>query len=193
MRLIAITDGRYEADHMQRVAAVFAARFGARFAVQLRGHPSEFDASAWERFALRLRDTVRPFGAKLILNRDVELASRIDADGVHADPRPELLPQGFEIRSAPTHELVQVARARACAATMILVSPIFSVPGKGLARGVGAIVEARAHFDGQVIALGGVTPQNLAPCLQAGADGIAAIRAVWEQPRELEHALLRVV
>jgi thiamine-phosphate pyrophosphorylase len=33
------------------------------------------------------------------------------------------------------------------------------------------------------VAIGGITPQNCAPLLKAGADFIAAITAVWEHPK----------
>jgi thiamine-phosphate pyrophosphorylase len=61
-----------------------------------------------------------------------------------------------------------------------LVSPIFATPGKGAPRGLDAIRRARAIAPRLGIhALGGIDPSNVASCLEAGATGVAAIRAIF--------------
>jgi thiamine-phosphate pyrophosphorylase len=74
-------------------------------------------------------------------------------------------------------------------ASAALVSPIFTTPGKGAPRGVAALTSARTIADAArrpprllVYALGGVTTANATACAEAGADGVAAIRALYEAP-----------
>ncbi len=61
-----------------------------------------------------------------------------------------------------------------------LVSSIFAVPGKAIGRGVAALKSARAVAPAGflIYALGGVDHTNTADCVKAGADGVAAIRAL---------------
>jgi thiamine-phosphate pyrophosphorylase len=65
-------------------------------------------------------------------------------------------------------------------ASAALLSPIFVTPGKGAARGTDFLNEARRKAPGLALfALGGVDADNTPGCVHAGADGVAAIRAVW--------------
>ncbi len=62
------------------------------------------------------------------------------------------------------------------------LSPIFESPGKGRPLGLEALRRARAQLEPMtprpaLVALGGVTHQRIAACLDAGADSVASIRA----------------
>lgn len=63
-------------------------------------------------------------------------------------------------------------------ANVLVLSPIFESPGKGLPLGLHALREARAAIapDCTLVALGGVDASNASACLHAGAHGVAAIR-----------------
>jgi thiamine-phosphate pyrophosphorylase len=72
-------------------------------------------------------------------------------------------------------------------ASAVLVSPIFVTKGKGAPRGVEAITRARELVGAApgaprvlVYALGGVDARNVGACRAAGADGVAAIRALYD-------------
>ena len=90
------------------------------------------------------------------------------------------------------HTPAEVVQAIARGADAALLSPIFASPGKGTPLGTGAIREAREgvrRHGGtiEIIALGGVTRENAGTCLEAGADGVAAIRAeLWGRRAEGE-------
>ena len=158
----------------------------ASLSVQLR------DPQAPVRELLRigqaLREATRAIGASLVVNDRVDLAVLLGADGVHlgrrsmrvADARKLLGPRAWISMSA--HSVEDVLAAGEAGATAALLSPIFASPGKGTPLGTGALAEARAALRAagrslQLFALGGVTLENAGACIEAGADGVAAIRA----------------
>jgi len=181
-RLVLVTDPAFDADVIARtVAAVLAAVPGA--CVQLRDRHASDDAIA--PLAERIRSITRARGGSFVVNRRLALAKRVHADGVHVDvadvaaaraewPLPAIV-------GSPAHTDEDVAHARAAGASFVLVSPVFASPGKGAPRGTDAIRSARAiaGTDLGVVALGGVTSENARECFEAGADGVAAIRALF--------------
>jgi len=180
IRLLAITDPRYAPDVMLGAATVMARALGPAFAVQLRGF-----GGADEDFAVRLRETTAAHGSALFVNRDRELGLRVGADGLHGAPHQ--LTTEFCLRSTPIHGDRELPAARSRGATHLLVSPIFDTPGKGPARGVEALAAA-LRTGAAVLALGGVDAGSAAVAFAAGAHGVAAIRAAWEQPEALSAA-----
>jgi thiamine-phosphate pyrophosphorylase len=83
------------------------------------------------------------------------------------------------------HSPQEVARAAANAATFAVFAPVFEKSAAPGARPLGleALRQAcRAPIP--VLALGGVTVENAASCLEAGAAGIAAIRLFQENDIE---------
>ena len=188
MIVVAITDPRYAIDHL--VACVRRAHdsLGDRLIVQVRDKESVPRRD--ETFA-RIVET----GARVVLNGSPEDAARLGAYGVHlagdapdiAHARDVLGPDAWV--SIAAHDDAAVERAVSGGATAVLVSPIFETPGKGAARGVEALSRARAIADAKgneralrIIALGGIDSRRAASCLDAGADGIAVIREVFDAP-----------
>lgn len=90
-----------------------------------------------------------------------------------------------------THTLRDVQEANQLGLDYVLFGPVFPTPSKpardeddipglrGLARAVGTASVP-------VLALGGVTPERVSVCLDAGAYGVAGIRALFspEDPQE---------
>ena len=113
----------------------------------------------------------------LIVNRRVDLARRVRADGVHGED----LPSELAWRSSPAHDTHQLQNARISGANAALVSPIFASPDKAAPRGVSALREARAIApEMTLVALGGIDATNARACREAGADAVAVIRAIFE-------------
>ncbi|NNE42815.1 MAG: thiamine phosphate synthase [Gemmatimonadetes bacterium] len=122
--------------------------------------------------------------AQFVVNRDVEAAIALDADGVHLaaaglDPAAarDRVPRGIRL-GASAHDLAEVHRARGL--DWLFVSPVFRTASKPdavplQAEGLRRLV---AEADAPVYALGGVTRHNAAECLAAGATGTAAIRGL---------------
>jgi thiamine-phosphate pyrophosphorylase len=184
-----VTDPAYPDAHIVDVVrACVSALPPGSFAVQLRDKRRE--PRALRGFAEKLREAIRPggqSGALLLINGDVELAREVGADGVHlgggsaatvADARAALGDDAFLTVAAHSDRAAELgARGGADGA---LVSSIFASPGKGAGRGVDALRSAR-YAAGPALALyalGGVERANAAACVLAGADGIAAIRAL---------------
>jgi thiamine-phosphate pyrophosphorylase len=189
-KIILVTDSTYKDERIiEVVEACVRALPPATFAVQLRDKKKE--PGALRAFAEKLRAATRPApseggSALLLINGDAALAREIGADGVHlggtamrvSDARGIVGPSAFVTIAAHSDQAVKLgARDGADGA---LVSAIFASPGKAIGRGVDALRSARA-VGGEsflIYALGGVERANAAECVLAGADGVAAIRAL---------------
>ncbi len=189
-KIILVTDPAYDdARIVEVVEACIRALPPGTFAVQLRDKKRE--PAALKTFAERLREATRAGrddapGALLLINGNPGLAKDVGADGVHvggtelkvAEVRSVVGPDAFVTIAAHSDNAVKLgARDGADGA---LVSAIFASPGKAVGRGLDAIRSARAVAGPAflIYALGGVERANAADCIHAGADGVAAIRAL---------------
>lgn len=205
-----VTDPAYDDDEViDVVEAVGRALPAGVFAVQLRDKVRERARVA--RFAERLRRVTRDVEALLVVNGDPALASQIGADGVHLGRE---APSVAEARAAcgaaawvsvAAHSDEAVRLAVQAGADAALVCPVFptepvsemrlrvagprTTPTK-TPRGVGAIASARALAPRpfKLFALGGVHAGNAGSCVDAGADGVALIRALLGRGDPAEEA-----
>lgn len=109
---------------------------------------------------------------KLLINGRADVALAAGAEGVHlpSDAPEQTLPGLLVARSCHTLEEV-----RGTSADFITFGPVFESPGKGAPVGLETLREA-CRIGKPLFALGGVTWDNAADCMQAGAQGIAGIR-----------------
>lgn len=128
-----------------------------------------------------------------VVNDDVQAALALLADGVHLGRDDEGMDLALEAgmlvgRSASTPE--EASQAEEDGAEYIGAGPVWSTPNKpdvepiGL-EGLQAISDAVRI---PVIAIGGIDPSNARECIDAGAFGIAVVRAA-AQAAELREAL----
>ncbi|WP_423059832.1 thiamine phosphate synthase [Bacillus safensis] len=122
-----------------------------------------------------------------IVNDDVQLAIDLDADGVHVgqedtnakDVRERI---GNKILGVSTHNLDEVKQAMKDGADYVGMGPVYPTETKKDTRsvqGVSLITEVRRHgFQIPIVGIGGITYDNAAPVIQAGADGISIISAI---------------
>jgi thiamine-phosphate pyrophosphorylase len=205
--VVLVTDPRYEHARTEAIVREAAAVLGGESVlVQLRDKQATSESLLAQARALRL--VTRAVGAHLVVNGSLAIARQSAADGVHlpgrhsasdlalacAGAREFLGPHS--IVTVAAHDDEDVRSAALAGASAALVSPIFEVPEKGAPRGVAALTSARAVADAApqqpplaLLALGGVTGSNAAACIDCGADGVAAIRALYEDGGELLRAL----
>ena len=122
-------------------------------------------------------------GATFIVNDDVEAALRLGADGVHlgrddggAD---RAVAEGLLLghSAASAEEALAGEKLRAA---YIGAGPVWATPSKQDADppiGLGGLAEICRAVSVPVVAIGGVDATNAADCIQAGAAGVAVIRA----------------
>lgn len=122
-----------------------------------------------------------------IVNDDVQLAIDLDADGVHVgqedtnakDVRERI---GNKILGVSTHNLDEVKQAMKDGADYVGMGPVYPTETKKDTRsvqGVSLITEVRRHgLQIPIVGIGGITYDNAAPVIQAGADGISIISAI---------------
>ena len=122
-------------------------------------------------------------GATFIVNDDVEAALRLGADGVHlgrddggAD---RAVAEGLLLghSAASAEEALAGEQLRAA---YIGAGPVWATPSKQDADppiGLGGLAEICRAVSVPVVAIGGVDATNAADCIQAGAAGVAVIRA----------------
>ncbi len=191
-RIIVVTDPAFDDDRIVRcVERAGRALPPGELCVQLRDKQRQ--RATVQALATRLRQVTRDCGAALVVNGDVAMACDAEADGVHLG-RGAGTPR--EVRSVcGAHAWVSVAAhsdeavrlAIAGAADAVLVSAVFptrspssrELPEK-TPRGVGALRSARSLAEDRILvyALGGVNAGNARVCREAGADGVAVLRAL---------------
>lgn len=126
----------------------------------------------------------QPYGARVLLNADIELARRCGADGVHL-PAHALMalderPQGL-LCAASCHNAAELAKAARLGLDFVVLSPVLATVSHPGAETLGwpAFAALVADYPLPVYALGGVHPQDQLTAWQHGAHGIAMQRALW--------------
>jgi thiamine-phosphate pyrophosphorylase len=136
--------------------------------------------------ARALRGRCREAGCLFIVNDRVDLALALEADGVHVgqDDLParearRLLRPGM-ILGVSTHDESQARRARDDGADYVAVGSMFPTGSKPGFRLVGPDLVRRVRSEIRVplVAIGGITLDNVAEVIRAGADAVAVISAV---------------
>jgi thiamine-phosphate pyrophosphorylase len=140
--------------------------------------------------ALALRRRCREAGCLFIVNDLVDLALALEADGVHVgqedlparDARRILRP-GM-ILGVSTHDEEQARRARDDGADYVAVGSVFPTGSKAGFRLVGPelVRRVRPEIPVPLVAIGGITLDNVTEVIQAGADAVAVISAVCAAP-----------
>jgi len=179
---------------------VRAAIAGGVDVVQLR----EKDRPARERLALgrELRELTAEAGIPLLVNDRIDLAAAVEADGVHlgdedlpvAVAREQLGPDAIVGRSVSTSAAARAAED--AGADYLGVGALYPTDSKDKPpeesdlgpEGIAAVAEAT---DLPIVGIGGVTPENAADVVAAGADGVAVITAITaaEAPEAATRAL----
>lgn len=178
-----VTDRAMAAPRSPATVAAAAAAGGATM-VQLREKRDDTDWLVAE--ARVLKAALAPHGVPLIVNDRPDVALAAGADGVHvgqgdisaAAARDLLGPAaiiGISVAAAADLETVDPT-----VVDYVGLGPVFPTPTKpdGVPLPPGALRSIRARLPLPVVAIGGLTADNLADAIAAGCDGVAVVSAI---------------
>lgn len=141
--------------------------------------------------ALELRDITAKENVLFIINDRLDIALAAGADGVHLgqDDLPyeaarEILGNKYIIGISATN-LEEALEAAGKGADYIGLGPIFPTPSKDDAAspiGLEGLKATRSATDVPIVAIGGITSNNIEEVVAAGSDAIALISAVAAAP-----------
>ncbi|MCX7897784.1 MAG: thiamine phosphate synthase [Rhodocyclaceae bacterium] len=142
--------------------------------------------------AKALRRLTQAHGALLIVNDDVWLAVEVGADGVHLG-RDDLGPGGLRTAREALGErrilgvscyddLARAEEAVEAGADYIAIGSVFASKSKPQAAraSLTLVAEAKRRFPTPVAAIGGITLENAAQVLAAGADMLAVMSGLFD-------------
>jgi thiamine-phosphate pyrophosphorylase len=149
-----------------------------------------------EREARALRALCAEAGVPFIVNDDPALAAGVGADGVHLGEHDAgitaartLLGDDAIIGVSCYDDLARAAAASAAGADYLAFGAFYPSPTKPAARRAGPeLLHAAAAYARPRVAIGGITPENAAPLVAAGADLIAVISSVFDAPDPIRAA-----
>ncbi len=187
-RVYVVTDARHARGRSHKEIALAAIRGGAT-AVQLR--MKEEHAREMVETARDLLPVCRAAGVRLILNDRVDVAVAAQADGAHVgqDDLPAaaaraLLGETRFLGVSAATEAEAVAAWRD-GADYLGVGPIYETGTKadaGEAVGVSRLQAIHRVVPIPIIGIGGITVENAADVIRAGAAGVAVVTAVTLAP-----------
>jgi len=188
LHLCVITDARL-APGRDHVAMARAALRGGADMIQLRDKTGDMRTLLPQ--ARAIQTLCRSHGAVFIVNDRLDLGLAAEADGVHvgqedlpAEAARSLLPRG-RILGVSTHSREQAEAARASGADYIGFGPMFPTGTKATGyapRGLEALRDIRAAVPLPILAIGGISLENVAEVIAAGATAPAVISAIVAAP-----------
>ena len=186
--LYVITDDRRSGPEALRSAVQAALHGGARI-VQYRDKGSDPSRRLAE--ARTIADLCRTRGVIFLVNDDVDLAVAAMADGVHlgrhdrdvATARSRLAANGL-IGVSCYDRFDMALQAAAQGADYVAFGSFFPSPTKpeAVRAGPELLDRARRELSLPTVAIGGISPENGATLVRAGADMLAVISGVFAAP-----------
>ncbi len=122
-------------------------------------------------------------GVTFVVNDDVDAAIALGADGVHLGQSDEGANRARAAGLLLGRSAVNFEQAIEADADYLGVGPVWATPSKAdadPALGLGELARIASAVTLPVIAIGGIDASNAAPCIRAGAAGVAVIRAVTD-------------
>lgn len=147
-------------------------------------------ARALYELTARAAEITRGSNTRLLVNDRSDVARTAGADGVHlttqslpADVVRKTFGPEFLI-GVSTHSLEEARAAQAGGADFVVFGPVFEKRDFGAPQGLDKLAEVTSALPGfPVVAIGGITLDNVPVCFEAGASGVAAIRLLNDADR----------
>jgi thiamine-phosphate pyrophosphorylase len=174
-------------DTESLVRQVRQALSGGAHLVQYRS--KEGDVALRHEQASELLSLCRQFRVPLIINDDIRLADLTGADGVHLGKDDGSVREARLILGADKiigvscyGDLPRALDAEAHGANYVAFGSFFPSPTKPGAEPAPLTLlhEAKRSLNIPVVAIGGITADNVAPLIEAGADAVAVISALFD-------------
>lgn len=186
LKLYAITDRQYLRKGMTICDAVQQAIDGGITMLQLREKNADRELIRQE--AVQLKQICREHDIPFLIDDDVELAAEVDADGVHVGQedmsviRARQILGPDKIIGATAHNLSEALQAQSDGADYIGSGAAFQTSSKSDASSIdhneyGRITSA---VDIPVVAIGGITADNVDQLRGYGLAGIAVIAGIFD-------------
>ncbi|MGH1537438.1 MAG: thiamine phosphate synthase [Gammaproteobacteria bacterium] len=140
------------------------------------------------KIAEALRTLTHDHECSLLINDDIHLAQSIEADGVHLGKNDDTIKHARDllgndkiIGASCYAEFENALTAIRASANYIAFGSFYPSTIKPYApkAGVELLIQAKREFKIPVCAIGGITPQNSTRLLDAGADMLAVISAIF--------------
>ncbi len=138
--------------------------------------------------ASRLQQLCETYKVPFIINDDIALAIELDADGVHLgrddgscmDARKRVGNLKL-IGISCYNDIDRAAQAVQDGADYLAFGAMFPTSSKANTTNAssGLIRQAKQRYTVPIVAIGGITPENCAPVIAAGADVLAVISSVY--------------
>mgnify|MGYP000015316872 CR=1 FL=1 len=190
--LYAVTDRSWLGEETLYSQVEKSLKGGATF-MQLR--EKDLDEERFYQEAVELKELCAQYHVPFVINDNVDIALRMDADGVHVgqsdmeagDVRAKLGPDKIIGVSCKTVE--EALRAQAHGADYLGVGAVFPTGTKADASEVSfeTLREICQAVEIPVVAIGGVNARNTPRLKDSGIVGIAVVSAIFAQP-EIEKA-----
>lgn len=178
-----LSQGRSHEEVVRRAIA------GGASVIQLRD--KEASTRKLVEIGARLRALTREAGATFTVNDRLDVALAVGADGVHLGQEDmparlarQLLGQG-QILGVSATSLAEALQAEADGADYLGVGPIFPTatkPDAAPAMGLEALAEVVRQVSIPVVAIGGITSENVEGVVSTGVEGVAVVSAVVSAP-----------
>ncbi len=143
----------------------------------------------YESFARACQKLCRKYGVPFIVNDDVSLALKLDADGIHVG-QDDLAITEFrsyakeKIIGVSVHDEREMALAVRSGADYVGIGPIYPTKSKSDAKppaGLDFLQKARSRYpEFPIVGIGGINEKNAADVRSSGADGVAIISVICE-------------
>ena len=187
LRLYAVTDRAWAADEDALMDQIAAAIDGGAGIVQLR--EKHLDHDAFLREARRFVALCREKGVISIINDAVDIAAAVGADGVHVGQSDLAAGRAREVLGpdkligVSAHSVEEALAAWAAGADYLGVGAAFVTGTKADAAPISrdTIRAITAAVDIPVVAIGGISRDNITELAGCGLDGVAVVSALFAQ------------
>jgi len=136
--------------------------------------------------AVRLREITKRFNSVFIVNDHPDIASSVGADGVHLGQEDLPVKEARKVMGEDkiigisTHDTVHAITAEDEGADYVGFGPVFHTTTKnaGSPKGIDILRDVKTHLQIPVVAIGGITVQNVRSVLETGVDAVAVASAI---------------